>query len=195
MSKRFYIRTNGAPPFTGPFTVEDLRREIQIGHLPTDCEIQEAIGQTYGSLKRNQGWIRFTEVFALEGDTTPALPTDPQDMRILAIVLLVAGVAGTLWAFIRLNSIQSQFMRAAGEGDVIAYVALAIGVLAAILGVAILVAPSPTPETIHPLSSPKPGSPTADIASRLRQLQTLRDSNLISEADFQKRKSDILQSI
>jgi len=53
--------------------------------------------------------------------------------------------------------------------------------------------PQPGPAAATPADSPGPTSD--DAAARLRQLAQLRDSGVITEADFQAKKDDLLSQI
>jgi hypothetical protein len=53
--------------------------------------------------------------------------------------------------------------------------------------------PQPGPPTTTPTVGPEP--PADDAATRLRQLAQLRDSGVITEADFQAKKDDLLTQI
>ena len=53
--------------------------------------------------------------------------------------------------------------------------------------------PQPGPATTTPTAGPEP--PAGDAATRLRQLAQLRDSGVITEADFQAKKDNLLTQI
>ena len=59
-------------------------------------------------------------------------------MRALGITSPIVGIALGVWGFVRLNSISSQFWRAVGYADNTAYGAIAVGVVAAIVGLGVL---------------------------------------------------------
>jgi hypothetical protein len=53
--------------------------------------------------------------------------------------------------------------------------------------------PQPGPATATPAVGPEP--PADDAAARLRRLAQLRDSGVITEAEFQAKKDDLLAQI
>ena len=72
--KRYYARENGGPPFHGPLTLTEIRRETELGRLPQSCEIlEESMGQKVRTLKEATGWQPLSG--AIPAPSTNATPT------------------------------------------------------------------------------------------------------------------------
>lgn len=97
------------------------------------------------------------------------------------------GVLLLLFAFVRWNSMESQFLRAVGQGDGLGSSLFLVGVVTLGIGVWLLMDSSSS----RNLQSPARQS----VEERLRQLDDLRAKQLISEAQYEQRKSEIIASV
>jgi hypothetical protein len=102
---------------------------------------------------------------------------------IIGFVLLVLGA-------LRWNSMESQFTRAFGETDGLGITLLFAGGAGLAFGGYVFF----SPRTVS-TAAPAPPDAVPSIEARLRQLDDLRSKNLISDAQYEERKRNIIASI
>ena len=61
---KYYVRQRAATEFLGPHTIEEICLHLKRGSMTTDHEVVEAVGQTYGALKRCTDWKRIADVWS-----------------------------------------------------------------------------------------------------------------------------------
>lgn len=97
------------------------------------------------------------------------------------------GVLLLLFAFVRWNSMESQLLRAVGQGDGLGSSLFLVSVVTLGIGVWLLL----DSNSSRDLQSPARQS----VEERLRQLDDLRAKRLISEAQYEQRKTEIIASV
>lgn len=113
-----------------------------------------------------------------------------------AIVLSIAGLICFVIGVLRWNSIGWQIARGFGQTDGVGMLLLLGGAVGLIVGGYALFASPSAPRSLVSATAPRPpATNAASVEDRIRQLDDLRSKNLITEAQHEQRKQEIISSL
>lgn len=118
----------------------------------------------------------------------PAFQRDVSPVQYAASLTAVIGILLIIFGSIQWSSAESQLRRALGEDDLLAISLFVGGGIALLVGITIGLRSWPSVST-----SPPPI--TNSVEERLRQLDTLRSQQLISDAEYAQRRKNIIASL
>jgi uncharacterized membrane protein len=115
--------------------------------------------------------------------------THPSVRRAVAVVIAAIGLVLIIIGITSLNSIESQLQRRFGGSDDVATVLLVIGILALLAGLFFAIA-MPASN-----SADRRDSASEHTETRLRRLQDLRQKGVITRAEYEQRRTQILSKL
>lgn len=129
-----------------------------------------------------------SEFEAAKTDTRETIVGAAQQSRTVGIVLAFIGVLLIVFGAMRWSSAESQIRRAFGQTDVVAIFLFIGGAVALLIGFSRSLTSSPSTSDSPPLSN-------NSVEERLRRLNDLRAKQLLSDAEYEQRRKDIIASL
>ena len=109
--------------------------------------------------------------------------------RAVAVVIAAIGLVLIIIGIASLNSLESQFKRGLGGSDEVATILFLVGIPALLGGLFFAIATPGSKATNHQSND------STDTETRLRRLQDLRQKNLISRAEYEQQRKQILNNL